>query len=185
MCCIKVPCERKKYGHSAFCATNLRKSNMPQFNKFPDCPIGYKRVPFVMSLSPLTRTLLIGFERDTEKRCDSKRTDTVYVNGINEYNPIPFIKIPGVEEPPHCCAPINLFSDASVDEPEEYAAQPQQIVPTADSETTPPDTSTTEPQTNLAFLDDENDQGLLDSWSPWKPSLKKVIWDDDRLQKPN
>lgn len=51
MCCIKVPCERKKYGHSAFCAMNLRNSNMPQFNKFPDCPTGYKRIPFVISLS--------------------------------------------------------------------------------------------------------------------------------------
>lgn len=51
MCCVKVPCERKIYGNSAFCAMNLRNSDMPQFNKLLDCPTDYKRVPFVISLS--------------------------------------------------------------------------------------------------------------------------------------
>lgn len=111
----------------------------------------------------MTRILLIGFERDTEKRCDSKRTDTVFVDGINQYNPIEFRPIPGIEETPHCCAPIDPLKYSSIDEPEEYAAQPQQIVPTADSETAPLDTSATAPQTDLAFLNDETDQGLLNS----------------------
>lgn len=111
----------------------------------------------------MTRTLLIGVERDTEQRCDSKRTDTVFVDGINQYNPIEFRPIPGIEEPPHCCAPIDPLKYSSIDEPEEYAAQPQQIVPTADRETAPLDTSTTESQTNLTFLDDETDQDLLNS----------------------
>lgn len=51
MCCVKVACQRKTYGDSAFCVISWSGTSYPQWNKLPDCPKLYKRVEFVLPSS--------------------------------------------------------------------------------------------------------------------------------------